>query len=71
MFGKERPHALEPGGVRLDNRSMAVQAHDLRRTRERAEHQHDAAVLADVGDGLGAAARQVGIRGFARTQHTQ
>ena len=43
-------------------RPIAVQAHDLRRPVERAEHDHDAAVLAQVGDRLDPAAHQVDVR---------
>src|SRR6266511_2290624 len=41
--------------------SLPIQAHDPRRTGEGAEHEGDAAVVAQVGDGLGAAAGQVQV----------
>ena len=45
----------------LDHLAPAVQAKDPRRPLERAQHDHDAPVLADVGDRLGAAPDHVEI----------
>ena len=46
----------------------AVEAADARRTVERAQHDRDAAVLADVGDGLDAAAGEIEVRDPVRPE---
>jgi hypothetical protein len=47
---------------------VAVEAHDARRALEGAEHHDDAAVLAEVRDGLDAAAGLVEVGDAARTE---
>ena len=57
--------------ARLDDGSAPVQAQDPRRALERAEHHDDPAVLAQVGDRLGAAAGEVEIGDLVRAEHPQ
>src|SRR5215213_8697276 len=74
------PRSLEPGVLeelfepriaRRDDLAPAVDPHDARRSGERAEHDHDPPVLADVGDGLRAGADDVQVRDGSRPQHPQ
>ena len=58
----EVPHQLGPSRVVAEHRfAPAVHAHDVRRPLERAPHQRDATVFAEVGDRLGVAAGEVEI----------
>ena len=59
-------NSLEVLVVVLDDRAPAVDSDDSRRSVECTEHEHDPAVLAEMGDGLDAAARPVEIADAVR-----
>src|SRR5271154_7197 len=70
--------ALEIGGERLELRIVGqhdparpVQAHDPRRAREGAEHDHDPAVLPEMCDGLDTTPRLVEKGHRARTENSE
>lgn len=63
-----------PGGVRVEDAvcsTGAVEPHDARPTLERGEHEHDPAVVAQVRDGLDAAAEQVDVGDLGGSEHLQ
>src|SRR5215217_4426979 len=62
---------FEPRIARRDDLAPSVDPHDARRPGERAEHDHDPSVLADVGDGLRSGADDVQVRDGSRPQHPQ
>lgn len=51
--------------------AFSVEAEDLGRAFEGAEHDDDAAVFSEVGDGLGTAAGVVEVGGFERAEHSE
>ena len=61
MAGKWRAAPSQRGSSRKTGSPAAVHPHDVRRPLEGAPHQGDAAVLAEVGDGLGVAAGEVEV----------
>ena len=69
--GEAGHQVVEPRGAGQHHLAAAVQAHDVRRALERAEHQADAAVVAQVGDRLRAAAGQVEVRHLVRAEHRE
>src|SRR4051812_3518225 len=65
------PGLREVIAARREDLTGAVQAQDARRAVEGAEHDHDAAVLAQVRDGLGAGPDVVEIGDLARAEHLE
>ena len=59
--GNRAASAANPSSPGRTTVALAVEPHDARRSLEGAEHEGDAAVLAEVGDGLDAAAGQVEV----------
>ncbi len=64
-----RLQARKIGLVRFDGAPLAMEPQDFGRTLKRAEHDHDAAVFAQVRDGLDAAAENVEIGDRARSKN--
>lgn len=68
---KPRTQLGVAGVLGLDDRASSVEAHDHRRPLKGAEHHDDPAVLAHVGDRLGAAANEIEIRNGAGVEDPQ
>src|SRR5262249_18848216 len=68
---EERRELVPARLARLDRLAARVQAHDARAPLEGAEHEADAAVLAQVRERLDAAAGEVGVGDLARTEHAE
>ncbi|CAB4926457.1 unannotated protein [freshwater metagenome] len=67
--GEVRGERLEAFVTGADHHPVAVEAHDVGLAVERVEHDGDATVLAQMRDGLGAAADAIEIGHLVRTQH--
>jgi hypothetical protein len=61
----------EVGILRLEDAPTAIQAQDVRPTAEPAEHEGESAILAQVGDGLNAAAGVVDVTDYARPEDAE